>query len=1498
MAEATIDELVIEVSSDADAASKGLDKLVSSLASVEKRVESSFPKIGRLADNIRKLSNSTSGLNVQKLSQLGDLRVSKALGTNIESLAGAISQLPSDAEAKLSGLSALGSLGETSVSKSLGTNLALLGQAIIQLPTDTGSRLLGLAYLRSLGDLKISSTIAKNLRAIAEAVDEISPETASKLSAVAQSVSGFKELDGVKIGTFVSGLKKLPDAMKAFEGMDVEAFADGMGKLNAQLGPLAQNVKTLQQNVNELPKSWRSAGAAARTVASTNKYLGQSMDDAGKKVDTLSDRLKKLFNFAQIVAGVKLVVGKLGEAVNAVSDYVEDMNLYAASMGEFAESGTDFAMKVQTMMGIDSGEWMRFQGVLQSIGTGFGIANDRMAVMSQNMTQLGYDLASFYNLDIDEAMRKVQSGFAGELEPMRRIGYDLSVARMQIEATNLGIEKQVADMTQAEKAALRYHLMMTQLTQTHGDMARTINSPANQLRVLRAQLTLAARAIGNIFIPMLNAILPYAIAAAKAIRMLAETIAKFFGIDVNFEVDYSSLDPSGISTGGIDTDGLDDLASSAGDAGDAVEDTKQKVEELKRSVMGFDELNKLVDNSQSDSSGGSGKVKTPEIDTGDLGSVLDQIPMETYDFMKGLDDYLTDVTDKLAEKIKKLLPIIEAIAGALAAWKIADALLPDTIKGIDRFKKLLGVAMAVAGAIIYINGLWDAWVNGINLDNLLQMLIGMAGVIGGLALAFGPVAAGIGAIVTGLGLFAVGLKDAITNGVNGFNQIAMAVGTVATAVGTHLAGLPPIVTGIVLAVGGATQAVIAFLDAWNNGLGVANIGGYLAGITSAAVGMGIAINPIAGIITGIVGLFGLGVLSLREMITEGQNWANSIGAAISGIAEGGLGALLGEFAKFGAGEGSILWEVFANIEKLGGPFPKIVESVMEFAGAFAPVLKVLGKVAGAIGAIISVIDLVISIKEVFDAVTSGGKIANETIFSLVTSILGIGIALAGVVGWPALVVAAIVAAVAAIGALIYNNWDAICEFFAGVPEWFDTNVVQPVVGFFSGLGDFFSGLWETIVAGISEWWSGVASWFDTNVVQPVVGFFTGLGEFFGGLWEAIVNGISEWWGGVAQWFQDNVIQPIVDFWTPIVEWWQQLNESFGATAEAIWHNIGVFIGGIVQIVQRVWEVVGEWFDQNVWQPIQNFATNTWNNITGFAQQAWDTITGLWNQAMQWVDTNIVQPIVTGVQNAWNTITTKAQEAWNSLTGFAQQAWNTITGIWSALTGWFDQNIVQPIVSGFANAWNDAVQKARDAWNGITNAFSQFGEFFGGIVSGAWERIKAAFQYGGQIFEGVVDAIINAFKWAVNELIGGLNWAISQPFEGLNSIIRAMRDWEILDIRPFAGFWEVPVPQIPYLAKGGQVTSGQLFVARENGIPEMVGQMGGKTTVANNQQIVEGISQGVANAMFRVIATQRASEGGETVIEIPLFIGREELSRAVYKGDLGNVRRGVINPVFV
>ena len=989
-----------------------------------------------------------------------------------------------------------------------------------------------------------------------------------------------------------------------------------MAELNPQVAQLAENVAKLAAAYKELPKSMQTAGLAARSVAASEKYLSQvnkELDSSSKKakvsVSDLGSAMRKAFNFAGVAAGWYTLKRVFEGTVGQVNTYIEDMNLFNASMGEFAQSAGDYAKKVSDALGIDMGEWSKYQGVLQNLSTSFGIAGDRASVMSQNLTQLGYDLASFHNMNVDETMLKIQSGLAGEIEPMRRIGVDLSNAAMQVEATNLGLEKQVSDMSQAEKAALRYRLMLQGTAIAQNDMARTIASPANQLRVLKAQFQMAARAIGNLFIPALNAILPVVIGVVKAITLLAQTIAKFFGINATFEVDYSGL-TGGTGGGGFDTGGIDDVTDSLDDSGDAADKAKKKVKEYQNTVMGFDELHKLnatpedTDDSGSGSGGGGGLG-----DLGGGGSVLDDIPLDTYDFLKGLTDNISKTTDEIAQKILGLLPHIAAVAAGLAAWRIARALGAD-------LKTAMGWMLAIAGAVELVSGAFDAWNNGLNLGNLMQMLAGTAMLAGGLYLVFGRVGAAIGLIVGGLVTFVTSIHDAVVNGCNEFNALGATIGAVCMLAGAWLLGLTGPVIALVGAVAGGIMVVVGFMDAWNNGVDWGNLAMMLGGTLVAALGMFLGgLGPVGIAIAGIIGGVAMLVTGLKDM------WENGFSPERFAAVEAGFGVL-------GAAIGLLI----------GGP----------------------------IGA-------------------------------LVGALIGLG---AGLI------------------ATLITDWD----------------------GFVAWLGE----LWNGAVEATKFIWEPIASWFNDNVVTPVH-------DFFAEKWEAIQNAVGA---------------------------------------------------------------------------------------------AWDAVKGKWDEAY----------------------------------------------------GWFDQNVIQPIVNGFSNAWDEAVRRAEEAWNGITGAFAQFGSWFGGIVSDAWQQIKAAFEWGGRIFEGVVDAITDAFKWVMNEFIGGLNWAIAQPFNGLNSILAAMRGWEILGIRPFSGFWDVPVPQIPYLAQGRYgIDAGQLFVARERG-PELVGQMGGKTTVANNQQIVEGIEAGVMSGVLRALAAG-GSQGGETTIEIPLYIGNEEIARATWRGEASLVRRGILQPQF-
>ena len=165
-------------------------------------------------------------------------------------------------------------------------------------------------------------------------------------------------------------------------------------------------------------------------LSSVNVKAGQSFSKLGKKA---------LFGGIGLQKVSRIVSSWISES----NDYVENLNLFTVSMGEYAEAAKEYAETVGEAMGIDPSDWMRSQGVFMTLATGFGVVNDRASTMSQQLTQLGYDISSFFNITVEDAMQKLQSGIAGELEPLRRLGYDLSQAKLEATALSLGIDKAV-----------------------------------------------------------------------------------------------------------------------------------------------------------------------------------------------------------------------------------------------------------------------------------------------------------------------------------------------------------------------------------------------------------------------------------------------------------------------------------------------------------------------------------------------------------------------------------------------------------------------------------------------------------------------------------------------------------------------------------------------------------------------------------------------------------------------------------------------------------------------------------------------------------------------------------------------------------------------------------------------------------------------------------------------------------------------------------------------
>lgn len=613
-------------------------------------------------------------------------------------------------------------------------------------------------------------------------------------------VDALKPLESVQksgFGSLANGLDKLvklaPQIDTVTESLrktDLDSFAEQCNRVATAITPLATQMEKVAAGFSAFPARIQRLLKSNTSLAASNTVLGKSYVNLAAKISLA-------------YMGMRRIAGVIASWITDSNSYIENMNLFNVSMGQFAKEAQNYAEQVGEIMGINPGEWMRNQGVFMTITDGFGVASDRAYIMSKNLTQLTYDLASFYNISTSDAFQKLESGISGELEPLRRLGYDLSVARLQQEAYNLGIDRSVTSMTQAEKAELRYYAIMTQVTNAQGDMARTLEAPANQLRILQAQVEQATRALGNLFLPVLKAILPYAIALAKAIRIVAEIIASFFGVSIpEFDVGADAI-------GGV--------ASGAGEAADGLGDASKKAKELKNALLGIDELN--VISPPEDSSGGAGGAGG----IGGGGGLGFELP--TYDFIA---DAVNEQVDKIMAKIQPFLDwvrenIDEILAGVLAigaaflAWRIAKG-VQDFLRWLSTMKgfNITGsIAFKIAGLGLFLDAwntmkeaIQDIMANGPNFTNVTKLISGFAEALGAAFLLFGNIKmAGAMLVISGLSGIVSAISDMVNNGVNWDNALFLVknLGLFLSGLGmltgnTKLAGIGLIISGATLIV--------------------------------------------------------------------------------------------------------------------------------------------------------------------------------------------------------------------------------------------------------------------------------------------------------------------------------------------------------------------------------------------------------------------------------------------------------------------------------------------------------------------------------------------------------------------------------------------------------------------------------------------------------------------------------------------------------------------------
>ena len=621
--------------------------------------------------------------------------------------------------------------------------------------------------------------------------------------------------------TFINQLSKLPKVIEDLEAADIDKFTQQMTALAAAMKPFADEMQKVSNGFSAFPSKIQ------KLITSTEKY-NASARKATSTTGKFTSGLKAL-NVAAVAITFRKIGHFIAQAVTESNKYQEDLNLFTVALGQYAAEAQNYAEKVSDVMGIDPAQWLRNQGVFNTLLTGFGDTAERAQLMSQNLTQLGYDISSFFNISIEDAMQKLQSGISGELEPLRRLGYDLSQARLEQTALNLGIKESVANMTQAEKAELRYYAIMTQVTTAQGDMARTLEAPANQLRILQAQLTQAARAIGNIFIPALNAILPYAIAVVQVIREIANALANLAGFKLT-EVDYSGVNSAAVGAGSL-ADNLDDAAGAA--------------KKLKQYTAGFDELNVFAPNTGSGSGAGAGGAGGFDFDLPTYDFLGDAVQTRIGEIQKMIEDTLAEITTIVSGfmlavgailvvtgvNIPLGVGLMAAGAVGLAAtvglnWTAMSSELASTLALITGvvggFLLALGAIMAFSGAnlplgiaLMALGGaslISAAVINWHNSDrHLTDALTTLTGVLAGASLAVGAMLAFTG-VATGLGiaLMAVGAVTLVSAAALNWNSIPDALASPLSRVGLLVSGAT-LALGAILAFSGCMPLGIALM---------------------------------------------------------------------------------------------------------------------------------------------------------------------------------------------------------------------------------------------------------------------------------------------------------------------------------------------------------------------------------------------------------------------------------------------------------------------------------------------------------------------------------------------------------------------------------------------------------------------------------------------------------------------------------------------------------------
>ena len=1341
--------------------------------------------------------------------------------------------------------------------------------------------------LSTLGNLSGFRSTTNSLSKLNSALGQLKWTDGDKLASLANGLRPLSELGRAKLTSFTNQLSKLPAVIEELEKADLDKFNRQMKDLASAMKPFADEMQKVSTGFSAFPSKIQ------RLISSTNQY-NNSVNKATVGTKAWGTAMTGL-KLSTVLYTTKRLGAAIAEYMYDASEWEGIANRFSRAFGDSAQENYEWIKRLNSELKINVQQFMQYSSIFGTMLKGYGVVSSDAAKMAMNYTELTYDIWAGYNdiyKSFEDAAIAVRSAIAGEVEPIRKAGFTIVDSQLKITAANYGIAYSSQKASEELKSYLRYLTLVDQAKAQNliGTYAREMTTAEGLMRTLRQQLSSLAQAFGSFLLPALAKVLPYIQAFVELIGEAIVMLAALFGVEIQ-PVDFSS----GLSAGAGAAEDLKDNLSGAGAA----------AKKLKSYTAGFDELNVFDPNK-----GGAGGAGGAGAGGGfggqfDIGKLWDESIFENVNAQ----------VEELKGKLKDVLAVVASIGAGLLAWRVAKNFLlaldmlsklrPKNLKFTLDFP-VLGLSMFLADLKEFERYLSDFLDNGPTFRNVAGMFSEFAGMIGDAFIVLGQTKLG-GAlkVIQGIGEIVLAVKDISDNGFTVDNALTVIRGltNIAIGIGVFTGNLK--VAAWSVAIQGLTTVIREIATNWEaikqgDWSGVDKVALIIGGLEILG-GLAVALDvfsKIKGVAT-----MGQAVTTMETMTTVTNTLDSTVSTGLSpklvSLAKNlGMGVLIMAEVAAGAvifvGAIAIMGDELAHIAEAWKPVIENGDTVVTAIITGTGIIAGVGLAAYALGTgggVTAAINIGIGTGILAEIGVATGLFlveiwgVGEGLTKIHTAwqpvlnngeeiaiAIGVGTGLLVAVGTATAALGAITIGTAgllpaaiAIGAAVLGEMALACigliESLIAVSNKLNYELAPPLRELNATLPQLNSDM-SDFVTFMSDFATQVSSYTDS----------------MGGItWDSIVSGFQQLFAG-------NPIGDFADDVSTIAEDTAALNAKLRIANPELKQAVRLVTEYAALIDQLQLLLNGREAVDLSGSMFVNMQTVGANLITGFvagmntqAPLLTTTVTTLTTNTSL-IYTTMLTNMQTQTTTTWTTIYTTITTQLTAINTAFTTTTTAMSANWTAgweklMVGWTSFNTkfkveFETFTSTTTTGWKTMWTEMNTAWTewqlSYNTSFTTFSSQFTFGWSEMWRGAGNITAVMCNSITTMVETTFDRVITAVNNIIRSINAVSAFTGISLNYIPRlSLRKMQI---------------DLPAYAEGGFPDEGQLFIAREAGA-EMVGSIGRRTAVANNDQIVEGISAGVSVANDGVIAAIYALMSVVEDKDLSVSIGDEVIGRS-------------------